>query len=375
MINLRYHIVSITAVFLALGIGVMLGSTFLDRYTVDQLDRNISSVESRIAEVRAENEALQARYEVAVDRDRILREVGADQLFEDVAVEVPVVLVSVDGIDEASTSTAVRALTGSGADFRGVLTVTSNFNLDDETAAELSETLGLSSVAPATVRRDAVRLLASALTEAGQPDALDAEDEGETGEDGAQEQGPDGTVSPPGSTTTPPTEPDGSDPDGVDSSVETGEGTADEMAEPATPDVVMALMAHGLLTFRGPDGSADDPLLSGTGYRYVFLSGPSPAVPDELVLLPLLETMASEAQIPGVVASAADVDRPEATRDAVVGAIRDHGDLTHAVSTVDNLETFNGIVSVMLALEQVGQGIHGHYGEGSGVTAAVPVGP
>ena len=31
MINLRYHIVSITAVFLALGIGTALGGTFLDR--------------------------------------------------------------------------------------------------------------------------------------------------------------------------------------------------------------------------------------------------------------------------------------------------------------------------------------------------------
>ena len=36
MINLRYHIVSITAVFLALGIGLTLGSTFLDRVTVDR---------------------------------------------------------------------------------------------------------------------------------------------------------------------------------------------------------------------------------------------------------------------------------------------------------------------------------------------------
>ena len=48
MINIRYHIVSITAVFLALGIGVALGSTFLDRATVDLLDRNIRSAENRI---------------------------------------------------------------------------------------------------------------------------------------------------------------------------------------------------------------------------------------------------------------------------------------------------------------------------------------
>ncbi len=41
MINLRYHIISITAVFLALGIGLTLGSTFLDRVTVDTLESQL----------------------------------------------------------------------------------------------------------------------------------------------------------------------------------------------------------------------------------------------------------------------------------------------------------------------------------------------
>ena len=53
MINIRYHIVSITAVFLALGIGVALGSTFLDRVTVNVLDDQISSAENRIRETNA----------------------------------------------------------------------------------------------------------------------------------------------------------------------------------------------------------------------------------------------------------------------------------------------------------------------------------
>ena len=48
MINLRYHIVSITAVFLALGIGVVMGTSFLGKATVDQLKTQISRAESRI---------------------------------------------------------------------------------------------------------------------------------------------------------------------------------------------------------------------------------------------------------------------------------------------------------------------------------------
>ena len=45
---------------LALGIGAALGSTFLDRYTEDLLDRNIRSAEARIQATDAENDRLQA---------------------------------------------------------------------------------------------------------------------------------------------------------------------------------------------------------------------------------------------------------------------------------------------------------------------------
>jgi hypothetical protein len=38
MINLRYHIVSLTAVFLAIGIGLAFGSSFLDQATVDGIN-------------------------------------------------------------------------------------------------------------------------------------------------------------------------------------------------------------------------------------------------------------------------------------------------------------------------------------------------
>ena len=48
MINLRYHIVSIIAVFLALAIGVVMGTSFLGKATVDQLKTQISRAESRI---------------------------------------------------------------------------------------------------------------------------------------------------------------------------------------------------------------------------------------------------------------------------------------------------------------------------------------
>src|ERR671918_510521 len=46
MINFRFHIVSLTAVLLALGIGLVLGTTFLDDATVDELKDQLEGLES-----------------------------------------------------------------------------------------------------------------------------------------------------------------------------------------------------------------------------------------------------------------------------------------------------------------------------------------
>ena len=71
MINLRYHIVSLTAVFLALAIGVLLGGTYLDKYTVDQLDQSITNAEERIRETRAENDRLRGEVGDAQARNAV----------------------------------------------------------------------------------------------------------------------------------------------------------------------------------------------------------------------------------------------------------------------------------------------------------------
>ena len=47
MISFRFHVVSITAVFLAIAIGIVVGSTYVDELTVDQLRSRIETVEDR----------------------------------------------------------------------------------------------------------------------------------------------------------------------------------------------------------------------------------------------------------------------------------------------------------------------------------------
>ena len=50
MLNFRYHIVSIVAVFLALGIGVIGGTTVVDRFTLDFLEDEVARADRAVTD-------------------------------------------------------------------------------------------------------------------------------------------------------------------------------------------------------------------------------------------------------------------------------------------------------------------------------------
>ena len=64
MINLRYHIVSVVAVFLALGIGLALGSTFVDSILVNELEDQVNQLDV------AQEEAVELKNQAIAERDR-----------------------------------------------------------------------------------------------------------------------------------------------------------------------------------------------------------------------------------------------------------------------------------------------------------------
>jgi hypothetical protein len=63
-------------------------------------------------------------------------------------------------------------------------------------------------------------------------------------------------------------------------------------------------------------------------------------------------------------------DAPD--RGASVAAIRADETLAAVVSTVDDLELVQGQVAGVIALQQLGTGVVGHYGYGDGATAPMP---
>ena len=54
-----------------------------------------------------------------------------------------------------------------------------------------------------------------------------------------------------------------------------------------------------------------------------------------------------------------------------VGPIRQSNPLNKNVSTVDDLESFDGDAAVVLALEDLND-LHGHYGVGNGASSLLP---
>ncbi len=369
MINLRYHIVSLTAVFLAIGIGVTLGSTFLDRATVENLNGQLEGLEARLGDRDTEIEALQTDLQDSEALQTALDEQGAGLLVDRIDA-VPVVVVAAQGVDEADINGAVEALQVAGADVQGLWWLTERFLLNaDADVADLATVLGESSQDPARLRRLTIDALGSELRE-----RQDLPLEG-----GAVEPEEDGPVDPTGEGATPPageidpgagageaTDPaaEGSDGSGTLEDVAPGEDLTSQEAT-LSQDLTNA----GFITFAPVPGGPEAPTLP-PGVRLVVVGG-SAAVPDDLLVAPLVEQLARGAGAPvGTVVTSAMGDGSAVSE--VVSVIRADEELRTIVSTVDGLDHFQGWMATVLAVADLGDGVVGHYGLGEGATSLLP---
>lgn len=346
MINIRYHIVSITAVFLALGIGVALGSTFLDRATVDVLDRNIRSAEQRIKATNAENERLSQQVRDARERDTSLTVVGGPELFADRLTDQPVLVVAAPGVDSGDLAALSTTLRNSGADLRGTLQLRDKLALTGDPDAGLADDLGLTDPTSDELRAEVQQRLTAALAAAADPTALP----------GAG--GTDGTAVTPTSSTTTTTAP--ASPDG------------------AQPEIITVLADRDYVRLvPGPDADKGDPILEAPGYRYVFVGAPDLEVAQNDVLLALLPASEDEPALPATVVSATQVAPTDGTvlTPTVVARVRETDGLKDRYNTVDQVDAFAGLVATVLTLEHQGEVAPGHYGQADGASAVLPAAP
>lgn len=160
MINFRFHLVSLTAIFLALGIGIAVGATVVDRATVDALQSRLDGVERRVDTTDRENERLRRE----LRRWAAFAEQGGDPAVAGRLDGVPVLVLGVRGIDRAPVDELRQDLAAADAQFAGTAWFTSKFRLEKpEDIAQLAEIVGVPPRGALSVRRNAVTRLAAAL--------------------------------------------------------------------------------------------------------------------------------------------------------------------------------------------------------------------
>jgi hypothetical protein len=339
MINLRYHIVSITAVFLALGIGLALGVTFIDKATVETLHNQVDKMEQTLDDTRSSAAAVRQQLRELRSQEQALSEQAPGQLLRGHLSGVPVVMIAARGVDRDEVQRLQQALTSAGADINGTLWLTDRLDLDkDDEVNDLGKVLGLSTKSPSRLQRALSDRMAVALMQAAAP-----------------------AEAPPATTTVPPA-------GGAPSS------TTSTTVAREDPELITALRASGFLDFEPAPGSgADTPLLPAGGARYVIVSDGKVVVENEHLLIPMLRAMTAEGVAP-VVAAEGTTDPTAGAVDRVqfVGTLRGDKEMNERLSTVDDAESFAGWAATVLAIEDLAREQVGHYGIGQGATRLLP---
>jgi hypothetical protein len=159
MINLRYHIVSLVAVFLALGLGIVMGSTVISRVTVDALNDRLDVVQRSQGAIREENARLGQQAKQAQDFAVTTR----DQLLRGHLRNVPVMVVAVAGVDRRPVDELRQALSSAQANLEGTIWFTAKMRLSsDGDVRALATALDLPVGSADIVRRQALAKVAAA---------------------------------------------------------------------------------------------------------------------------------------------------------------------------------------------------------------------
>ncbi|MDQ1380316.1 MAG: hypothetical protein QOJ71_1035 [Actinomycetota bacterium] len=312
MINFRFHLVSLIAVFLAMGLGILVGSTVVDQAIVDRLDREIRSVSHESEQLRSENSKL--KDQVSQLNDFLKK--SSSYAVQQRLLAVPVVILAEKGIDTGAVNSVLTTMRTAGADIPGVLWLNDKWRLDSPKDLGALQTAARVSGNVAASRLAALRSLATRLA-----------------------------APPAGSARRP-------------------------------RDVIEPLRSAGFLDFTDgkqsdlaafPSRASRILVLTGTDSH---LSGTDTLVDFVGSLL-----SASAKNVPTVVGEVYDPSggaTPNPKRGSALEPVRGDPRLAKQVTTFDDAETPQGPLTAAIALEQIAAGTVGHYGYGEGATETIP---
>lgn len=318
MVDFRYHVVSIVAVFLALGIGIVFGTTVIDRALLNDLDRNVTRLTGEKRELEDERRALTERVADAEAWGQAV----APALVTGVLAGERVVVVSAPGASRSLRDDVVKQLTAAGATVTGRIRLSDAIEdparateLEDLVVRELPTGLNLPAAGATTAQR-AVAEIAYVVGLA-----------------------------------------------------------ADDATALATPPASTTRVLAGLRErrFLAVDGQAVVParnvVLVLPGAAPPVSPSPTPAPEGRPLAVELVGAFMTQARRPALVVAAPTGGSVAGTQ---LEALRADDILNDTVSSVDDVDTVFGRTALVLALREARRGGTGHYGNGVGADAPVP---
>lgn len=308
MIDFRYHIVSLIAVFLALGTGVVVGTTVVDRGVVTRLEAQVNGLNE---EVKSERQTrLDAEAELSV-WDSFATE-GSKFFVGGRLKGRTVTLVFPQGVDDADVDAVATTMRQAGATVAATLQLTDKLNLRDQTARDqLALATGAASTDPAVLYQALAANLGVKLG---------------------------------------------------------GAPATDPAVQPEVQSTILSrLEEYGFLRIKRLDATTGDVNAMPTTSPNSTVYGANPdqiSIPYEQVLLALAEAMAPGGRTVSVQRSGED---QKFMRD-----LRTNETVTAKMSTVDDIQNPIGRFAAVLALEQAPEGIFGAYGTGAGAQSLLP---
>ena len=313
MINFRFHIASLIAVFLALALGIVMGATVVNRAIVDRLNSRIDTVEKHANARKTESDQL---------RGQVGQLNGYIDGTKDYAVAgrldaTTVATIATRGVDADAVKQTVALAQQAGARAPGILWLEGKLALSDA---------------------DAVRQLGDLLGKTGQ-NAKATRDEAWNA---------------------------------LANRVATGGGAAANGR-----DLLTALADAGFISFEpvgNQDNNFSAASFSGGDVRVLLIDGTNGQVNGNEVLAPLSNALVSN-RLRLVVGDVFAQKNGGPKRGAMLAPIRESDALKQAVSTVDDVDLVEGSVASVLALADLNRNVVGQYGYGSGATKSAPEWP
>lgn len=352
MVTFRFYVVSTVAFFLALAVGVLVGSVLDGRIAdglQDRLERVETSLDETVAAIDQKN--------VEIDQLERYIEASAPYAVEGRLEATSTVVVAEPGLDAAPVEDLVRRLREAGSRVEGIVWLESRWELSDEQdLAAAAELAGVDSDDPAEVRAALWELLLTPEEAESAPNSTTT-----TGEVPPGDQSPGAGPATTGPTTTGP------------ATTAPTTTAADVAAAPVFDRAPLSELAQaGLVRLQRTDGETEAP---GGELLLVAATGAASSLADPGAATTELVRRAAAAGVSSVLAEVAVLpeDGSEPERGRLVTEALETGPATF--STVDDLELIAGRVAVVLALAELRDGNVGRYGFGPDVDGVLPPWP